>query len=437
MRAEGQTDSPGETPGGSTGSGPTSAWRSPGVCHLPSPALWHIAWRRPPRRAPRPQARAPALALVSCPSPPHSPRSPLTGMGLSGHHGGSSRAAVAHAAPGGRGDAGLTEMGLGWGAGGHEEESDQGGCGDLHGAAGAQGSASGAGAGGAAGLSSARCSAPLAGPSFYPRPLGGHRVSRKENESIILRKLCQDRPDLLSWRRQGNRRRGSAATRLRLSDSIWVPVGDPAQHKPPRHPPCRCWKEPTGHQPGRGTKPRGRSPEGNPKQVAVERHQRAPGSHSLCKGPSSSPVPGAAELLRGRTALPGSGAVAWTPPGTAAIAGQKPLPGVQSRLSPGFATNTAARPAAPLTAGTQSYSRSPGGNQAYEGYSSLPSPNHLCFQFLLAFKVIETSDRPVRSKFLLRHPHCCCSGLMGSRGCGRIFPMRRGDSRGPGAPRHK
>ena len=73
----------------------------------------------------------------------------------------------------------------------------------------AEGSVSGAG--GAAGLLSAPCSAPLAMSSFYPWPWGGCRSSRKENECIIPGKLCQDHPVLLSWRRQGNRRRGSAA----------------------------------------------------------------------------------------------------------------------------------------------------------------------------------------------------------------------------------
>lgn len=53
-------------------------------------------------------------------------------------------------------------MGLSWGADGHKEQGSQGGCRDLHGAAGAEGTKSRAGAAVAAGLSSARCSAPAA-----------------------------------------------------------------------------------------------------------------------------------------------------------------------------------------------------------------------------------------------------------------------------------
>lgn len=39
---------------------------------------------------------------------------------------------------------------------------------------------------------------------------GGCRISRKESEGIIPGKLCQDRPVSLSWRKRGNRGRGSA-----------------------------------------------------------------------------------------------------------------------------------------------------------------------------------------------------------------------------------
>lgn len=227
MRAERQTHSPGETPGDGTGSGPAGAWGSPGICPLPSPG------GGPPGH-PRPQTRVPALAMLSCSRPSPQPRgAPLTSMGLSGCRR-SSRAAMALPAPartqrrrthrdgpatgsrwppGGErpgwlrgpswccGGPGLRERGWSWGC--------------------------------SAGLSSERCSAPPAVPSFYPRPLGGRRVSRKENESIIPRKPCQDRPDLLSWRRQGNRRRGSAATGLPLSDSIWVSGGQRPEPKPP------------------------------------------------------------------------------------------------------------------------------------------------------------------------------------------------------------
>lgn len=63
---------------------------------------------------------------------------------------------------GGGSNTGVTKIGLSWGADGHEEQSGQGGCRDLHGAVWPKETVHGAGAGVAAGLSSARCLAPAA-----------------------------------------------------------------------------------------------------------------------------------------------------------------------------------------------------------------------------------------------------------------------------------
>lgn len=68
-------------------------------------------------------------------------------------------------------------MGLGRGAGGQEEQSGQGGCGDLHGAAEQRGRRAGLELG-AAGRSAAGCCLAGAMPCFYARPLGGRRVSQ-------------------------------------------------------------------------------------------------------------------------------------------------------------------------------------------------------------------------------------------------------------------
>ena len=78
-------------------------------------------------------------------------------------------------------NAGDTETGLSQGADGHEEQSGQGGCEDLHGAAGAEGTTSGAGAGVAAGLSSAQCSAPAAAALLLsPGPWVGAAFQEKK-----------------------------------------------------------------------------------------------------------------------------------------------------------------------------------------------------------------------------------------------------------------
>lgn len=79
-------------------------------------------------------------------------------------------------------------MGLGWGAGGQEEEGDQSGCGDLRAAVELRDLR--------AGLqleSAGLCTmlGPVAMPSFYPRQRGRRRVSRKENGSMVPGKLCQ------------------------------------------------------------------------------------------------------------------------------------------------------------------------------------------------------------------------------------------------------
>ena len=122
-----------------------------------------------------------------------------------------------------------------------------------------------------------------------------------------------------------------------------IPFGCPAgtgpSPNPPRHRPCRCCEDPTGHEPGWGTKFRGQSPDGKPKQAAVkQQQQQAPGRDLLCGSPSSIAVSGGcgAALRTDSPAQPGSDAPAWTPPGTAAIAGRKPLPAVKSQLIPQF-----------------------------------------------------------------------------------------------------
>lgn len=107
-------------------------------------------WKPPsPRLSPSTGDDHPLLALMDT-------RVPSVGRGLSPREGWQ----TCHL--GGRSNAGVTEMGLSRGADGHEEQSGQGGYGDLHGTAGTKGTTSGAGAGVAAGLSSARCSAPAA-----------------------------------------------------------------------------------------------------------------------------------------------------------------------------------------------------------------------------------------------------------------------------------
>lgn len=70
----------------------------------------------------------------------------------------------------------------------------------------------------------------------------------------------------------------------------------------PRHRPHRCWKDPTGHEPGWGTKLRCQSPDGPPKQAALKQHQRAAGSDLLCNSPRSIPASGGT----------GCGAALWT-----------------------------------------------------------------------------------------------------------------------------
>lgn len=92
----------------------------------------------------------------SLPALPLDTKVPLVGMGLSPGEGQQTWRL------GGHSNTGVTEIGLSWGADGHEKQSGQGGCRDLHGVAVAKGTTSRAGAGVAAGLFSARCSATAA-----------------------------------------------------------------------------------------------------------------------------------------------------------------------------------------------------------------------------------------------------------------------------------
>lgn len=240
-------------------------------------------------------------------------------------------------------------MGLGRGAGGHEEESDQGGCGDLHGAAGAEGFASGAGAGagaGAGGLlgSPLHDARPLRRcPPFIPGRWAGAGFQGNENECIVTGKLCQDRPALLSWRRQGNRRRGSAGrgaatfrfhlgarrgpARAQAPTTPTLPLLQ-APHRPRARPGRQArWPEPRWQCQAGG---REAPPASSRRGFAFRQPQRRRrvGGLRTCS---------AAQLRCQGTDTP-----------------RKPLPGVKSQLIPSFARNTTSHPAPPVTAGIRS-----------------------------------------------------------------------------------
>ena len=135
------------------------------------------------------------------------------------------------------------------------------------------------------------------------------------------------------------------ATGLRLSDSIWLPPGTSRSAKPPDTHPAAAARTPLATSQAGARSPMARAPTAAPSRQPWSIARQLQAGICFAMAPAASPCWGAAGLLCGWTAQPGSDARAWPPPATAALAGTKPLPGVKSQLVPSFAANTTSHPA--------------------------------------------------------------------------------------------